>query len=72
MIAQTFFLATVGVLTGLILTIASGLVLPEAVPFQSNLIFFAFISVLMIIIAITGALFSVRTIVKIDPLKAIG
>ena len=71
-IAQTFFLATVGVLTGLILTIASGLVLPEAVPFQSNLIFFAFISVLMIIIAITGALFSVRTIVKIDPLKAIG
>lgn len=71
-IAQTFFLATVGVLSGLILTIASGFVLPEAVPFQSNLIFFALISVLMIIIAITGALFSVRTIVKIDPLKAIG
>lgn len=71
-IAQTFFLATVGVLTGLILTILSGLVLPSSVPFQSNLIFFIGISILMIIIAIMGALFSVRTIVKIDPLKAIG
>lgn len=71
-IAQTFFLATVGVMSGLALTIVSGLLLPEAVPFQSNLVFFALISVLMIIIAIVGALFSVRTIVKIDPLKAIG
>lgn len=71
-IAQTFFLATVGVLTGLVLTILSGIVLPEAVPFQSNVLFFTGISVLMIVIAIVGALFSVRTIVKIDPLKAIG
>ncbi|MEG0293512.1 ABC transporter permease [Enterococcus sp.] len=71
-IAQTFFLATVGVFTGLVLTILSGLVLPETVPFQSNLLFFAGISLLMIVIAIVGALFSVRAIVKIDPLKAIG
>jgi len=48
------------------------LVLPQAVPFQVNSLFFAGISVLMILIAIVGAFFSVRTIVKIDPLKAIG
>ncbi|MEG0293774.1 ABC transporter permease [Enterococcus sp.] len=71
-IAQTFFLASVGVFTSLAMTILSSLVLPAAVPFQSNLIFFAGISILMIVIAIVGALFSVRTIVKIDPLKAIG
>jgi len=42
------------------------------VPFQINLLFFASISVMMILIAMLGAFFSVRTIVKIDPLKAIG
>lgn len=70
-IAQTFFLAVVGVGIGLLATIGSGLVLPEAVPFQSNALFFAAVSVMMIVVAIIGAFFSVRTIVKIDPLKAI-
>lgn len=71
-IAQTFLLATVGVLVGLAATIGTALVLPQAVPFQVNSLLFAGISVLMILIAIVGAFFSVRTIVKIDPLKAIG
>lgn len=71
-IAQTFLLATSGVLIGGLATIGTTLVLPAAVPFQINLLFFASISVMMILIAMLGAFFSVRTIVKIDPLKAIG
>lgn len=71
-IAQTFLLATSGVLIGGSATIGTALVLPAAVPFQINLLFFASISVMMILIAMLGAFFSVRTIVKIDPLKAIG
>ena len=71
-IAQTFLLATSGVLIGGLATIGTALVLPAAVPFQINLLFFARISVMMILIAMLGAFFSVRTIVKIDPLKAIG
>ncbi|MGH1816204.1 ABC transporter permease [Enterococcus casseliflavus] len=71
-IAQTFLLATSGVLNGGLATIGTALVLPAAVPFQINLLFFASISVMMILIAMLGAFFSVRTIVKIDPLKAIG
>lgn len=71
-IAQTFLLATSGVLIGGLATIGTALVLPTAVPFQINLLFFASISVMMILIAMLGAFFSVRTIVKIDPLKAIG
>lgn len=71
-IAQTFLLATSGVLIGGLETIGTALVLPAAVPFQINLLFFASISVMMILIAMLGAFFSVRTIVKIDPLKAIG
>lgn len=71
-IAQTFLLATSGVLIGGLATIGTALVLPAAVPFQINLLFFASISVMMILITMLGAFFSVRTIVKIDPLKAIG
>lgn len=71
-IAQTFLLATSGVLIGGLATIGTALVLPAAVPFQINLLFFASISGMMILIAMLGAFFSVRTIVKIDPLKAIG
>ena len=71
-IAQTFILAVSGVTIGLLATIASALILPEAVPFQTNLLFFGVIALLMVLVAIIGALFSVRTIVKIDPLRAIG
>lgn len=71
-IVQTFLLATIGVAVGLAGSLATALVLPEAVPFQTNIVFLAAISGLMIIIAVLGAFFSVRTIVKIDPLKAIG
>ncbi|WP_206853465.1 ABC transporter permease [Candidatus Enterococcus mangumiae] len=71
-VAQTFLLSFFGVALGLLGTFVTSLVLPDAVPFQSNWLFFGVISVMMLIVAILGALFSVRTIVKIDPLKAIG
>ena len=71
-VAQTFILSFVGILLGLLGTVGTTLVLPDAVPFQSNWLFFGVISLLMLVVAVLGALFSVRTIVKIDPLKAIG
>ncbi|EFF32932.1 ABC transporter permease [Enterococcus faecium] len=71
-VAQTFILSFVSILLGLLGTVGTSLVLPDAVPFQSNWLFFGVISLLMLVVAVLGALFSVRTIVKIDPLKAIG
>ncbi|HFU5879778.1 TPA: ABC transporter permease [Enterococcus faecium] len=71
-VAQTFILSFVGILLGLLGTVGTSLVLPDAVPFQSNWLFFGVISLLMLVVAVLGALFSVRTIIKIDPLKAIG
>lgn len=71
-VAQTFILSFVGILLGLLGTVGTSLVLPDAVPFQSNWLFFGVISLLMLVVVVLGALFSVRTIVKIDPLKAIG
>lgn len=71
-VAQTFLLAVIGVGTGLALTIITSLVLPSTVPFQQNLYFTLIISVLIILFALLGAFFSVRTVAKIDPLEAIG
>lgn len=71
-IMQTLLLAIAGVGIGLLGTYATALFLPTAVPFQSNFLFVSVIALLMIFFALLGALFSVRTIVKIDPLKAIG
>ncbi|MHC5269394.1 FtsX-like permease family protein [Enterococcus sp. LJL98] len=71
-VIQTLLLALAGVGLGLLGTYATALGLPTAVPFASNIFYFIGIAVLMVIFALMGALFSVRTIVKIDPLKAIG
>lgn len=71
-VAQTFILAFIGITLGLVGTYGTSLILPVAVPFQSNWLFLVGISLLMLVVAILGAVFSVRAVVKIDPLKAIG
>ncbi|SEO03398.1 putative ABC transport system permease protein [Amphibacillus marinus] len=70
-IVQTFVLSAIGIGLGFLGTAGTQLALPAAVPFQSNGLFLIVVSAVMLIIAVLGALFSVRTIVKIDPLKAI-
>lgn len=69
-VAQTFLLSAVGVGLGALLTIVTSFFLPAAVPFRSNYYFFGGIAGLLVLFAILGAFFSVRTIVKIDPLEA--
>lgn len=71
-VAQTFILAAVGVTLGYVLTIVTGLFLPNAVPVQFDILAMAIYGLVLIAVAILGAIFSVFTIVKIDPLKAIG
>lgn len=70
-VVQTFMLAVTGVVIGFVLTIASGLMLPAAVPFQLNIPLMSIVALLMVIVAVLGSLFSVRSIAKIDPLKAL-
>lgn len=69
---QTLLLTGIGTLLGLGLTYLSGLVLPSAVPFQDNGLFYGVISAGLLGFALLGASFSVRSIVKVDPLKHIG
>lgn len=70
-VMQTFLLSLMGTLTGLGLTVLTAYFLPATVPYQSNIYFIMGISLLLIVFAVLGAFFSVRTIVKIDPLEAI-
>lgn len=71
-IAQTFILASVGVAIGLVLTLITAAVLPPAVPYLTNVLFLSGFALVLIAVAILGAVFSVGTITKIDPLTAIG
>jgi len=71
-VAQTFILAVIGVAIGFALALLSGAFLPAAVPVSFDLVTMIVYGIILIAVAILGAVFSVWTIVKIDPLKAIG
>jgi putative ABC transport system permease protein len=71
-IAQTFILAFIGTALGFVLTIISGFFLPAAVPVSFHLTLMLFYGLILMVVATAGAVFSVLTIVRIDPLKAIG
>lgn len=69
---QTALLAVLGVAIGLALTGITVLFLPEAMPYATNGPRMILFSVLLILSALIGGAFSIRTIAKIDPLIAIG
>lgn len=71
-VAQTFILAATGVIVGFVLTIITGAFLPSAVPVSFDILTMIIYSIILVLVAIIGAVFSVLTIFKIDPLKAIG
>ena len=71
-VAQTFILAFLGVFVGLILTLITGRFLPTEVPVSFDIVTMILYGIILIVVAILGAVFSVFTIFKIDPLKAIG
>jgi len=71
-IAQTFVLAAIGVIIGFALTLVTGAFLPAAVPVSFDLPTMVLYGAVLVAVAIAGAVFSVLTIVRIDPLKAIG
>lgn len=70
-LSQTFILALIGTLIGLVLTILTGFVLPEAVPVEFNIVTLIVFGIVLILTSLIGSLFSVLSIRKIDPLKAI-
>lgn len=70
--SQTLLLSLAGGTIGWVLTWLSSLALPQAVPFLGNTVFYSAIFASLVVFSLIGTLFSVRAIVKIDPLEAIG
>ncbi len=71
-IFQTLILTILGLLIGLGLTLLSGLFLADKMPFLINWLYFGGIIDLFMIFAVIGAMASVATVLKIDPVEAIG
>ncbi|MEQ9764014.1 ABC transporter permease [Streptococcus jiangjianxini] len=70
-LSQTVLLSIIGTALGLLGTWLSSLILPAAVPFQSNWMLYGAIGLALVLFALLGTLFSVRSVSKIDPLVAI-
>ncbi|EOD7932901.1 ABC transporter permease [Staphylococcus aureus] len=71
-ISQTLILALFGTAFGLLLTGVTGAFLPDAVPVKFDVLTLLVFAIVLMIVSILGSLFSILTIRKIDPLKAIG
>jgi putative ABC transport system permease protein len=71
-IIQTFLLVELGIIFGLGLTLVTGALLADVIPFTVNVMFYFVITAAFFLFAFFGGLFSVSAVLKIDPLKAIG
>lgn len=69
---QTILIVLMGTIIGLLLTIISGFFLKGKIPFAVNYLFYGVITLSFFIFPVISGLFSVSTITKIDPIKAIG
>ena len=69
--AQTLVLSVAGIGIGLLLTMATSLVLPRAVPFRISAPLDLLIVTAFIAICVIGGFISVRVISRIDPVEAI-
>ncbi|HGZ9604321.1 TPA: ABC transporter permease [Staphylococcus aureus] len=71
-ISQTLILALFGTAFGLLLTGVTGAFLADAVPVKFDVLTLLVFAIVLMIVSVLGSLFSILTIRKIDPLKAIG
>lgn len=71
-ISQTLILALFGTAFGVLLTGVTGAFLPDAVPVKFDVLTLLVFAIVLMIVSVLGSLFSILTIRKIDPLKAIG
>lgn len=68
---QTLILTITGLLVGFILAIITVIALPASIPLGISWLIYGLVILAMLVFAEIGALFSVRSVVKIDPLEAL-
>lgn len=71
-VSQVFVLSVSSIIVGIILTYGTAAIMPKGMPFmlEAKLVFTY--SIILLVISLLSSLVSVRTISKIDPLKALG
>lgn len=72
LIAQAFIVGVFGVGIAMILAILTSLILPGAMPFTIIWTQWSLYSAILVLVAILGGVFSIRTVSKVDPITAIG
>ncbi len=68
---ETVILVVFGVALGIGLTYLTGAALPQSVPFIPKALYFLVIGGLMLVTSVLGAIFSVASVAKIDPLDVL-
>ena len=71
-LAQAFLVGMIGVAIAVGLSVLTSLILPSAMPFSVHWMEWALYSLILVLVAMLGGLFSVRTVTKVDPVTAIG
>lgn len=71
-VSQVAILSVIGILIGVALSLLTAMALPEGMPFNLDSTLVVAYSIVLLIIALLSSIISVRQIVKIDPLTALG
>lgn len=71
-VAQSFLVGVIGVALAILLALGTSLILPDAMPFLVVPQQWGLYSGILLVVAIVGGLFSIRTVTKVDPITAIG
>lgn len=71
-IGQSFIVGVFGVAVAFLAAYGTSLVLPSAMPFAVDLNQWLLYSGILLVVAMVGGLFSIRTVTKVDPISAIG
>jgi putative ABC transport system permease protein len=71
-VSQVFVLSLASIIVGIILTNGTAAIMPKDMPFALDTRMVITYSIVLLVISLLSSLVSVRTISKIDPLKALG
>ncbi|WP_020156576.1 ABC transporter permease [Caldibacillus debilis] len=71
-ISQVFVLSLSSIIVGILLTYGTAVIMPQDMPFHLDFKLVLTYSLILLAISLLSSLVSVRTITKIDPLKALG
>lgn len=71
-ISQVLILSAAGIMVGILLTYGTAAVMPQGMPFDLDVWLVIIYSLILLAISLVSSLVSVRTVLKIDPIKALG